>query len=118
MSAEKNTQSFSFETVAVLVAVLKDKGGNLSMKDYEQMAALDGTRSASGFDHLFRKVKSRANELLAEKNGTAPATPKKKANGKGKTGTPATGESTGAKKRSKSLRMLRNSKFTDVASRS
>lgn len=98
MSAEKNTQTFSFDTVAVLVAVIKDKGGSLGMKDYERMASLDGSRGASGFDHLFRKVKSRANELL-EANGAAPATPRKKTPAKAKNGTPATGASTGGKKR-------------------
>lgn len=103
MSGEKtNTQTFSFETVAVLVAVLKDKGATLGMKDYELMASLDGTRSASGFDHLFRKVKGRANELLEAKGkGGAVSTPTKKGNGGSKNGTPATSETKSGKKRGK-----------------
>lgn len=100
---ETNTQTFTFETVAVLVAVIKDKGGNLGMKDYELMASLDNSRSASGFDHLFRKVKNRANELLEAKNGGAGAgavtTPKKKGGAASKSATPGTGETTGGKKR-------------------
>lgn len=102
------TQTFTFETVAVLVAVIKDKGGNLGMKDYELMASLDSSRSASGFDHLFRKVKNRANELLEAKNGgVAPVTtPKKKGGAASKNGTPATGEGTGGKKRGEFLSKL------------
>ena len=95
----ENTQTFSFETVAVLVAVLKDKGGNLGMKEYELMASLDSSRTASGFDHLFRKVKNRANELIASKGqGGAVSTPKKGNTGT-KKNTSATGESTNGKKR-------------------
>lgn len=99
-----NTQTFGFETVAVLVGVIKDKGGNVGMKEYELMASLDNSRSASGFDHLFRKVKNRANELLEAKNGGATTTtPKKKGGAGSKNGTPATGEGTGGKKRGEFL---------------
>ena len=61
-----SNETFSFDTVAVLVANLSKKGVTLGMKDYTQMAKLDGKRTASSFDHGFRKVKARARELLAE----------------------------------------------------
>jgi len=103
MPAEQNNaQTFSFETVAVLVAILKERSGTLGMKDYELMASLDGTRTASGFDHMFRKVKSRATELLDAKNkGALPATPVKKPAARAKSATPATGKSASEKKRGK-----------------
>ena len=100
-----NDQTFSFETVAVLVAVLKEKGGTLGMKEYTQMSSLDTSRSASGFDHLFRKVKARATELLEEKKakgGDNEATTPKKTTGAAKNGTPVNGGSKSGSKRGKS----------------
>lgn len=97
-----NDQTFSFETVAVLVAVVKEKGGTLGMKEYNLMSSLDASRSASGFDHLFRKVKSRATELLEEKKakgGDDEATVPKKITGAAKNGRPANGGSKSGSKR-------------------
>jgi hypothetical protein len=68
--------NFSFDTVAVLVAVLQQKGVSLGMNDYRLMSQLDGSRGASSFDHQFRKVKARARELVGSMEG-APATPAK-----------------------------------------
>ncbi|TKA71685.1 hypothetical protein B0A55_07683 [Friedmanniomyces simplex] len=58
-------RTFSFSTVAVLVATMEKAGVKLNTKTYELMARLDGSRSASSFDHGFRKVKARARELVA-----------------------------------------------------
>ncbi|KAK0302601.1 hypothetical protein LTR01_008671 [Friedmanniomyces endolithicus] len=78
-----DTQTFSFETVDVLVAALERGGVKLGMSHYTLMASLSGgSRSASSFDHGFRKVKARARELAGqEAAGTPGPTP-----GKGKTG--------------------------------
>ena len=93
-------ETFSFDTVAVLVANLSKKGMTLGMKDYAQMAKLDGKRTASSFDHGFRKVKARARELLAEAGEDVEETPKK-GKGGGKAKTPAVGEKKDGGKRSK-----------------
>ncbi|TKA30587.1 hypothetical protein B0A54_15172 [Friedmanniomyces endolithicus] len=89
-----DTQTFSFETVAVLVAALERGGVKLGMSHYTLMASLSGgSRSASSFDHGFRKVKARARELAGREGaGTPGPTP-----GKGKTG-----GNGGGRKRSKS----------------
>lgn len=89
---------FSFETVAALVAALNSKGGTLGMKDYELMASLDGSRTASSFDHQFRKVKTRAKELLEGKKGGndgAAGTPTKNGRVGSKSATPASGRKRG-----------------------
>lgn len=102
MSGEANTQTFSFETMAVVLYAMQESGVTLGMKHYEMMAAISG-KGKDSFNHQFRKVKARAKELGEQaKNGdlpTAPATTANKTNGKGKNGTPATGASTGKKKR-------------------
>ncbi|KAI9709357.1 MAG: hypothetical protein M1820_003477 [Bogoriella megaspora] len=54
---------FPFETVAVLLAVMKRHGINLSTADYKVMSALDGKRGWNGFQHEFRAVQKRANEI-------------------------------------------------------
>ena len=89
---DDKTQTFSFETVAVLVATLISKGGTLGMEDYKFMSSLDGTRGASSFDHQFRKVKARAQELKAKMDGGEVGTPVKKAKGISKKATPGDGE--------------------------
>ncbi len=66
--------TFSFETVAVLVAALERGGVKLGMSHYTLMASLAGNRTASSFDHGFRKVKARAREL-AEQEGGGGGTP-------------------------------------------
>ena len=68
-------QVFTFDTVAVLVAVLLKKGVTLSLKEYKLMSELDGKRGAGGFDHMFRKVKTRAKELN-EKHDDGDGSPK------------------------------------------
>ncbi|KAK1073222.1 hypothetical protein LTR74_001931 [Friedmanniomyces endolithicus] len=61
-----DNQTFSFETVAVLVAALERGGVKLGMSHYTLMASLAGNRTASSFDHGFRKVKARARELAGQ----------------------------------------------------
>ena len=66
MSAEKNTQSFSFETVACMIAAYESGASTLGMAAYNKMAQLDGKRTACAFQHQFRDVKARARELAEE----------------------------------------------------
>ena len=82
--ASKDTAqaSFSFDTVAVLVAALYDKGVSIGMKEYKRMAELDGSRGAFGFQHAFRKVTARAKELSS--TGPGEGTPEKPNKGGGK----------------------------------
>jgi hypothetical protein len=57
------TKMFSADVVA---AVLMASGTiSLSTKQYEMMSALDGTRTASGFQHAFRSVIGKAKDLKA-----------------------------------------------------
>ncbi|KAI7489141.1 hypothetical protein KC351_g1559 [Hortaea werneckii] len=85
MANEKEKKSFSFETVATIVAALQSQGKALGNKEYELMAELDGTRSASSFEHSFRSVKKRAQEISkkgatknAGKASADKATPRKR----------------------------------------
>jgi hypothetical protein len=103
--------------VDVVAAVLMASGTtSLSMKQYEMMSALDGSRTASSFQHAFRAVLAKAKELKARvedgetfepvaptpKRGTAsPATPKKRKNGSDGDTTPAKKRATPKKKRAK-----------------
>lgn len=91
-------QTFTFGTVVILVASILEKEGSLGMNDYKRMSVLDGTRGASSFDHMFRKVKARAKALNEQAKAEGGMTPVKK--------TKATGgsskkriESTSGKKR-------------------
>jgi hypothetical protein len=55
------SKMFSADVVA---AVLTASGTtSLSMKQYEMMSALDGTRTASSFQHAFRAVLAKSKEL-------------------------------------------------------
>jgi hypothetical protein len=70
-------QTFSFETMACILAVMDAKGATLGTKAYELMATLDGNRSASAFQHQFRAVRHRGKELASDLSGeTATPTPK------------------------------------------
>jgi hypothetical protein len=61
--AEKGTKTFSADVVA---AVLFSTGTTtISKKNFEMMSALDGTKTASGFEHDFRSVIAKAKELKA-----------------------------------------------------
>ena len=75
-----DAQSFSFETMACVLAVMDAKGATLGTKAYELMATLDGNRSSHAFQHQFRAVKHRGKELasqLGSETGTpTPKTPK------------------------------------------
>jgi len=69
-------QTFSFETMACVLAVMDAKGATLGTKAYELMATLDGNRSASAFQHQFRAVKHRGKGLASELANESAATPK------------------------------------------
>lgn len=96
--AASNEQTFSFDTVAVLLSA---SGIVVGSQHYKIMTALDNTKTASGYEHMFRKVKARAKEIteMREKGdfGVESPTPAKKGkavDGGGKDG--------GSKKRGKS----------------
>jgi len=71
-------QTFTYETMACVLAVMEANGATLGNKAYELMSKLDGERSASAFQHQFRAVKNRGKELVASlQDGATPAkTPK------------------------------------------
>jgi hypothetical protein len=75
-----DAQSFSFETMACVLAVMDAKGATLGTKAYELMATLDGNRSSHAFQHQFRAVKHRGKELASqlgsETSTPTPKTPK------------------------------------------
>jgi hypothetical protein len=57
------SKMFSADVVA---AVLLASGTtSLTMKQYEMMSALDGTRTASSFQHAFRAVLAKSKDLKA-----------------------------------------------------
>jgi hypothetical protein len=81
-AAAKEGKVFSADVVA---AVLYSTGTtSLSMKHYEMMSALDGTKTASGFQHDFRAVIAKSKELKARVEGVEEFTPVPPANKRGK----------------------------------
>jgi hypothetical protein len=63
--ADNNDPSKMF-SADVVAAVLTASGTtSLSMRQYEIMSALDGTRTASSFQHAFRGVLAKSKELKA-----------------------------------------------------
>lgn len=87
-------QVFTFETMACVLAVMDAKGATLGNKAYELMATLDGDRSASAFQHQFRAVKKRGQELVAALNED---TPKPKTPKSAKKAPTSTGKKRGSK---------------------
>ena len=79
MPPKQNSEGpvFTFQEVACMVAAMEVKGVTLAGKVYDLMASLDGNKTASGYEHKFRAVKSRGKELAATLKGEA-ATPKSK----------------------------------------
>lgn len=71
-------QTFNFETMAVVLYCVLESGVTLGDKHYQMMSAVDGDRSASAFQHQFRKVKARAKELQKQAaSGEGVGTPAK-----------------------------------------
>lgn len=69
----------STEVVAILLAA--NGVSSIAMTQYEAMSALDGTRTASSFQHQFRAILRRAKELKARLDAGekfVPVTPSKK----------------------------------------
>lgn len=58
------------EEIAIPVILATNPGIKL---DYKTMSALDGTKTASVFEHRFRKYKARAQEIIAAKGGDGKA---------------------------------------------
>ena len=83
--ASENTgkagKTFTFDTIAVLLAAMENHGVSLGRKDYDLMSALDGKRGPDGFQHEFRAVKKRALELCSEVKAGKEFTPVKKSKG-------------------------------------
>lgn len=52
--------------MAILVATLYKKGITVGNTEYKLMAKINSTRIASGYKHLFRKVKAKGKELTAQ----------------------------------------------------
>ncbi|KAH7076801.1 hypothetical protein BKA63DRAFT_290506 [Paraphoma chrysanthemicola] len=118
--ATNNNDPSKMYSADVVAAVLTASGTtSLSTRQYEFMSALDGTRTASSFQHAFRAVLARAKELKTRidngevfepvqpfpKRGgtsasTSPATPKKRKNASDEDGTPSKKKAT-AKSRPK-----------------
>ena len=62
-----NKQTFSFDIVAALLLILRERGVTISRTHYELMSALDGHRTADAFQHQFRAVLARAKALHAQR---------------------------------------------------
>lgn len=65
MADKANTQTFTFEEVAALLGALKHDGVTVGSKHYATMSKIEQVRTQSGYEHLFRKVKKRAEEIAA-----------------------------------------------------
>ncbi|KAF2724925.1 hypothetical protein K431DRAFT_281398 [Polychaeton citri CBS 116435] len=76
-SAEANKQTFSFECVAVIIAALTQKGGRANSKVFEVMNKVEGLKTLSGYEHQFRAVKQRAQEIAAKYDVIATQPPPK-----------------------------------------
>lgn len=97
MVGKNSEQTFSFEIISCLLAALSESGAVVGSKHYSLMAQIDGTRTQSGYEHMFRAVKARAREIKeqidkgelgTQKDASTPKGPKTKTS---KTATPASG---------------------------
>ncbi|KAH8732872.1 hypothetical protein GQ44DRAFT_765947 [Phaeosphaeriaceae sp. PMI808] len=64
-TAAENEASKMFSADVVAAVLMATGTTSLSMKQYEMMSALDGTRTASSFQHVFRAVIAKSKELKA-----------------------------------------------------
>ncbi|KAI4631780.1 uncharacterized protein J4E87_002486 [Alternaria ethzedia] len=95
-AAEKAGKVFTADVVA---AVLCSTGTtSLSNKNYEMMSALDGVKTASGFQHDFRSVLAKAKELKARLESGEEFEPVPPGSKRGQT-TPATSKATPKKRK-------------------
>lgn len=62
-SSSNSKQNFSFDIVAALLLIMRERGITISRTHYELMSALDGNRTADAFQHQFRAVLARAKVL-------------------------------------------------------
>ena len=104
MAGDKDTtsQTFDFETMAIVVYVMQKNNITMGKEVFKMMSAADGKRGPDGFQHQFRNVKKRATEIAEEVAGGNSGTPvlktKVKASGSGKAGTPAKEGAKGVKR--------------------
>ena len=71
-ASNSNKQNFSFDIVAALLLIMRERGITISRTHYELMSALDGNRTADAFQHQFRAVMARAKGLHEQReNGVA-----------------------------------------------
>ena len=80
MADKHANQTFSFEIVSCLLAAFSENGATVGAKHYAMMAKIDGTKSQSGYEHMFRAVKARAKEINQQisSDGLDAGTPVKK----------------------------------------
>ncbi|KAK4507224.1 hypothetical protein PRZ48_000959 [Zasmidium cellare] len=102
----KSDQTFSFEVVACLLAAIAESGTTVGNKHYALMAKIDGTKTQSGYEHMFRAAKNKAKdindklakgELDVSTSPTKSGTPSGK--GKGNGGSKAATLASGGRKR-------------------
>ncbi|KAH7372315.1 hypothetical protein BKA66DRAFT_497119 [Pyrenochaeta sp. MPI-SDFR-AT-0127] len=84
----KGGKVFSADVVAAVLMVTGTT--SLSMRHYELMSSLDGTKTASGFQHDFRSVIAKAKELKNRVEGGEKFEPVQPAKKRGDTASPAT----------------------------
>jgi hypothetical protein len=73
---------YSEDTIAVLLAA--NGVSSISMKQYDMMSALDGSKTAASFQHQFRPILRKAKELKAKMDSGesfVPVTPSSKKRG-------------------------------------
>ncbi|KAF2682372.1 hypothetical protein K458DRAFT_57785 [Lentithecium fluviatile CBS 122367] len=78
-SSDSGTKMVPADCVSVLLIALGNT--SISMAQYDMMSALDGTRTASAFQHQFRSITQKARELKQRVDSGetfAPVAPSKK----------------------------------------
>lgn len=88
MAGGTSTQTFDFETMAVVLYALKEAKCTLGSKHYDMMSKASsksgGSQSSNSFNHKFRAVKQRANDLLEQERAASGSTAAKGTTAAGK----------------------------------
>lgn len=90
-SVATKDQTFSFEVVSCLLAILANSKVTLGDAHFALMEKYEGSTTKSGYQHRFRAVKARAKEINEEvmkaqsESDTTPVKPKAKARVQSKT---------------------------------
>ena len=102
MAGDKSAQTFTFSTVACLLAAMAESGVTVGQKQYNIMHQIDPSKTVSGYEHAFRAAKAEAkviNDKIAKGEISAEAaTGGKKASTPAKKATPAKEGGKGAKR--------------------